>query len=98
MKKYTPACLPPKEFELDYIGESAWVYGWGREADHPKGCDPTLFPKPKPSPVLRETTVDIISNDECEKSEGIVRKCSKQDPKNPKSTVYKYKDEISEDT
>ena len=51
---YTPACLP--ERNVDFVGETAWVYGWGGQSDggHRGHSD-----------VLRETTVEVISNQEC---------------------------------
>ena len=50
---YTPACLP--EANSGWLGETAWVYGWGI-------WDNTIQ---ETSPVLNETKQVIISDDEC---------------------------------
>ena len=74
LAKYMPACLPPKD--AVYTGKSASVYGWGQEEAAPGGrCSTTVHPEPPNSPVLRETTLTIISNNECEEGSGTVPVC-----------------------
>ena len=59
---YTPACLP--EANSGWLGETAWVYGWGI-------WDNTIQ---ETSPVLNETKQVIISDDECGiKKEAIIK-------------------------
>ena len=69
LSKYTPACLPAKE--VDYVGKNASVYGWGIEKEN---WESSCFPPPN-SPVLKETTVVIQSNSDCEQSSGMVPCC-----------------------
>ena len=69
MSIYTPACLAPSD--TDYTGEKASVYGWGREKYYPGIC----APREDSSPVLKETTLTIISNEECEKRSGLIPCC-----------------------
>ena len=54
LAEYTPVCLP--ERNQMFVGETAWVYGWG------------LFENGNPdlSPVLRQTTQQVIASDKCE--------------------------------
>ena len=54
LTEYTPVCLP--ERNQMFVGETAWVYGWG------------LFENGNPdlSPVLRQTTQQVIASDKCE--------------------------------
>ena len=65
LSKYTPACLAPTD--KDYTGKTASVYGWGSQEDHPGDC---VEPVPPGSPILKETTQTILSNEECEKRSG----------------------------
>ena len=51
---FTPACLPGRN--LNVAGKTAWVYGWGM---HEEGRDKPI------SNILRETTVKVISAQEC---------------------------------
>ena len=52
------------------------MYGWGQEEAAPGGrCSTTVHPDPPNSPVLRETTLTIISNNECEEGSGTVPVC-----------------------
>ena len=67
---YTPACLAPTD--ADYTGQTASVYGWGWEKDAaPLPC----VPQPPLSPVLKETTVTVLSNQECEQHSGMAPCC-----------------------
>ena len=53
LAKYTPVCLP--ERNRTFVGEIAWVYGWG-----------TFINSTGPmSNVLREIAVQVISNQVC---------------------------------
>ena len=63
LSTYTPACLAPKD--ANYTGKTASVYGWGQEKFAPK-----CVPKPPFSPVLKETTQTILSNEDCEQRSG----------------------------
>ena len=55
---YTPACLPGRN--LNVAGETAWVYGWGM---HEQGQNKPI------SNILRETTVKVISAQECKQKQ-----------------------------
>ena len=69
LSTYTPACLAPAN--ANYTGKTASVYGWGREKFAPK-----CVPKPPFSPVLKETTQTILSNEECKQRSGFAPCCS----------------------
>ena len=66
---YTPACLAPAD--ADYTGKTASLYGWGTEEDA-ASC---ASPQPAISPLLKETTQTIISNEECEQGSGFAPCC-----------------------
>ena len=70
---FTPACLPPTD--ADYAGKSASVYGWGREITHLYTPSPCVNLPPKLSPVLQETTQQIIRNSECQRGSGLYPCC-----------------------
>ena len=53
LDKYTPVCLP--ERNRTFVGEIAWVYGWGQFIN---STGPV-------SNVLREIAVQVISNQVC---------------------------------
>merc|ERR1719222_487643 len=55
---YTPACMPASG--VDFTGETAWVYGWGK----------TDMFSDYNADTLRETTQTILSNEECSAKEG----------------------------
>jgi len=55
---YTPACMPASG--VDFTGETAWVYGWGK----------TDMFSDYNADTLRETTQTILSNEECSTKEG----------------------------
>ena len=69
MSIYTPACLAPKD--ADYTGKTASVYGWGREKFLHRSCF-KFKPPPQVSPVLKQTTLTIESNDKCQQRNGTV--------------------------
>ena len=54
LAEYTPACLPPTN--QIFVGETAWVYGWGMWDNDIDEI----------SPVLKETKQVIIKDVECE--------------------------------
>ena len=68
---YTPACLPPKD--ANYAGKTASVYGWGKTKDEARPIDGC--PKYNLSPVLKETTQTIITNNACKQSSGTILRC-----------------------
>jgi len=53
LSTYTPACLPSKG--QTWVGEKGWVYGWGTEFSGSQSL----------SPILKETSQSIISNQAC---------------------------------
>ena len=55
LAEYTPACLPPTN--QIFVGETAWVYGWGRFENS----------NLKISHVLRQATQQVIASDICER-------------------------------
>ena len=69
---FPPACLPPRD--ADYTGKPGSVYGWGREIETP-APPPCDNPRPPISPVLRETTQTIVSNEECKRGFGVAPCC-----------------------
>ena len=72
---YTPACLAPRG--ADYTGKTASVYGWGREKFLHRSCF-KFKPPPQVSPVLKQTTLTIESNDKCQQRNGTVPVCDKE--------------------
>ena len=72
LSMFPPACLAPKD--ANYTGNTASVYGWGREIETP-APPPCVNPLPPISPVLKETTQIILSNDECKQGSGLVPCC-----------------------
>ena len=72
---YTPACLAPRG--ADYTGKTASVYGWGREKFLHRSCF-KFNPPPQVSPVLKQTTLTIESNDKCQQRNGTVPVCDKE--------------------
>jgi len=61
-KYISPACLPIDYEEEDFDGEIGMVAGWGRTEE-----------KGKPSHILREVPVPIMTNDECTKTKYTTR-------------------------
>ena len=55
LEEFTPACLP--ERNQTFVGETAWVYGWGYFEN---GNDDI-------SDILRQTTQRVIASDTCGK-------------------------------
>ena len=55
LAEYTPACLPATN--QIFVGETAWVYGWGRFENS----------NLKISHVLRQATQQVIASDICER-------------------------------
>ena len=92
LSMFPPACLAPKDG--DYTGRTGSVYGWGREIETPAPL-PCVNTVPPISPVLKETTQTILSNEECKKGSGTVPCCSLT------GTVhlcnYSMKDQITND-
>ena len=54
LAKYTPVCLPARN--QIFVGKTAWVYGWGIFEN---GNDDI-------SPVLMQTTQQVVASDKCE--------------------------------
>ena len=59
LSTYTPICLP--ERNSMFVGSTAWVYGWGLMGT--EGWDNHT------AIALQETTVQVISNQQCNKTE-----------------------------
>ena len=69
-------CQHIRQLALHQLMQTTWektasVYGWGREKFAPK-----CVPKPPFSPVLKETTQTILSNEECKQRSGFAPCCS----------------------